>query len=400
MYCGSMTFSQNRLYCGPPRIGFGWIFDKGQLNGPDTWFADKKTCYTYKARVAIHRACVLLSIGDGDEVLAPAYNCGSEISPLLNSGASVAFYRVDRRAQINLADVRKRLSEKTKAIYVTHYFGFAQPLDEIKKLCDSNSLYLIEDCALALFSSDGTTKIGSIGDISVFNFPKTLPVPDGGAMVINNPKLAIDNWPTRRSPVSRVLRDMLPLVKRYVLHVSSGSDFLYKPIWSLLKRTQSITDHNNERCNTSFADIPCAYYYDEKLNNRKISRITKRMLRTFDVSEIVRRRRANFHKYLELLSEVAGVQPLYKKIHSGVCPLFFPIIVDERRRVCQELNALSIDAIVWWAGYHRSLPWAEYPDACFLKDNLLVLPVHQQLNDRHIEFITQKLLDVVDKVRA
>ncbi len=395
-----MANSRRNLFCGPQWAGLHEVFGLDQANGALSWFENDRVYCVHKARVAIRFACELMNLGQGDCVLAPAYNCGTEIDALRNSNLLVVLYRIDRIGQVDLSDLRSRITEETRAIYVTHYFGFAQPLDEIKNICDKNGLYLIEDCALSMFSTYVTNKSGSIGDISVFNFPKTLPVPDGGVMVINNPKLAIDNWPTRRSPVSRVLRDMLPLVKRYVLNVSSGSDFLYQPLWSLLKRTQSITDHNNKRCNTSFPDIPCAYYYDEKLNNRKISRITKRMLRTFDISEIVRRRRANFHKYLELLSEVAGVQPLYKKLPSGVCPLYFPIIVNQRSHVCLELNVLSIGAIAWWAGYHRSLPWAEYPDACFLKDNLLVLPVHQQLNDRHIEFITQKLLDVVDKVRA
>lgn len=389
-----MKYFPDKLYCGPPCVRFRQIFGIGYSNDLSSWFGNSLVYYVHQARVGIRFACELMKIGPGNEVLVPAYNCGTEVDALLNSGTSVILYRVDKRGWLDLADLRKRISQKTKAIYITHYFGFPQPVFEIKKLCDEKHIYLIEDCALSLFSCDGKTKLGSVGDISVFNFPKSLPVPDGGALVINNPDLIVDNWVMGTPPVSRVLREMLPLIKRYVLRISSGSNFLYPPLWSLLKKTRSITNHD-ENYDTTFSDMPSSYYYDEKLSNRKISKITEHMLRTFDVSEIVSKRRANFCKYLELLSGVKGVEPLYKELLIGVCPLYFPIIVNKRKQVCQKLNALSICAIAWWSGYHSSLPWTEYPDARFLKENLLILPVHHQLQEGHIEFIAQKLLDIV-----
>ncbi len=393
-----MSRIKHKLYCGGQHFPFRHVFGSSR-DAALSWFPSARTHYVHKARVAIRYACERMGIEPGDEVLAPAYNCGSEISPLLNSGASVILYRVDKKGRLDLTDLRERISQKTKAIYVTHYFGFPQPVVEIKKLCDEKHIYLIEDCALSLFSCDGKTKLGSVGDISVYNFPKILPVPDGGALVINNPDLAVSNWRRQKPPILEILRNMLPLVKQHVLYMSSCSKFLYQPVWSVLKKTRSITNHE-ENCNIAFPDIPSSYYYDEKLNNRRISKITERMLRTFGVTKIVNTRRANFRKYLDLLSDVKGVDVLYKELPEGVCPLYLPIIVDKRKQVCEELNALSINTIAWWSGYHSSLPWPEYPGACFLKDNLLVLPIHQQLNHNHIEFIVQKLKDVVVKLRG
>jgi hypothetical protein len=56
------------------------------------------------------------------------------------------------------------------------------------------------------------------------------------------------------------------------------------------------------------------------------------------------------------------------------------------------MTAELIAVAPWWAGYHPDLPWDEYPDTCFLKDNLLTLPVHQQLNREDILFIADRLL--------
>jgi len=58
------------------------------------------------------------------------------------------------------------------------------------------------------------------------------------------------------------------------------------------------------------------------------------------------------------------------------------------------LRRLSIPAIAWWAGYHRSfMNLIEFPEAARLKDHLLALPIHQDLNGAQIEFIGRKAIE-------
>ncbi|UCC98842.1 MAG: DegT/DnrJ/EryC1/StrS aminotransferase family protein [Phycisphaerales bacterium] len=388
-----------QLYCGPssPSICHRRRTDGGDSVG--AWFEKEQVFYAHKARVGIRWACDLLKLGEGQKILTPAYNCGSEISPLLNCGASVTLYRVDKEGQLDLEDLHKRYCSQTKAVYVTHYFGFPQPTASIRQFCDERQIPLIEDCALSLFSCDGEAKLGSSGDISIFNFPKTLPVPDGGMVLINNPDLHVDSWKMRGPPIVRVSRNVPPLIKRYVLRMSAGSNLLYPILLYILEHKQSASSSNGA-ARTALPDMPSNYYYDERLNDRKVSRLTERLLGTFDVATIISRRRTNFIHYLNFLSDLQDVEPLYEELPDGVCPLYFPVIVGNRGKVCQKLNDVSISAVAWWAGYHRGLPWDEYPDACFLKDNLLVLPVHQQLSELHIEFISRKLIDCVRECSA
>jgi perosamine synthetase len=395
--CDEVASAKRKLFCGSPWASLSQVFGLAASQGVASWFQNDRTYYVHLGRVAIRYACELLGVGKGDELLAPAYNCGSEIDPLLCSGASLGLYRIDHTANIDLNDLERRISKKTRAIYVTHYFGMPHSLAEIRALCRDRKIYLIEDCALSLFSSDGETRLGSSGDISIFSFMKTLPVPDGGAMVINNPDLSAESWRRHRPPIGSLSRGMLSLAKRYVLHASSQSGLFYSTLWSLLARTR-LRNSDNGECDVFFPDMPSCFYYDVRLDNNDISGITQRMLRTFDAAEIRSRRRRNFLRYLDLLSSAEGVEPLYRELPAGVCPLHFPVFVPQRGVVCRELNALSIDAIAWWSGYHRSLPWPEYPDACLLKDRLLVLPVHQGLGDNHIEFICEMLLEVLCKL--
>ncbi|MBP2687727.1 MAG: hypothetical protein H6Q81_2632, partial [Deltaproteobacteria bacterium] len=72
----------------------------------------------------------------GDEILAPSYNCGTEIDALLAGGFKVVLYGIDRAGRIDPGELEARLSERTRGVYVIHYFGFPQPLAEIRDWCD------------------------------------------------------------------------------------------------------------------------------------------------------------------------------------------------------------------------------------------------------------------------
>ena len=143
--------------CLDPPMGAASLVIRDRAGGVFGWFDERTLFPSVNTRAAIFKACGLLSLGQGDEILAPAYNCGSEIDPLLRSGATVSLYRVDRNTNIDLADIERRITGRTKAIYVTHYFGFPQPqIMALKALCERGGIFLIEDCALALFSKLAT----------------------------------------------------------------------------------------------------------------------------------------------------------------------------------------------------------------------------------------------------
>jgi dTDP-4-amino-4,6-dideoxygalactose transaminase len=122
------------------------------------------------------------------------------------------------------------------------------------------------------------------------------------------------------------------------------------------------------------------------------------MLKRFDSEEIINRRRNNYIHLLNRLSGNPGINILFSKLPAGVCPLVFPIIVSKRDEVCAILNHHAIDAMGWWAGYYNGLDWESYPDACFLKNNLIALPIHQDLSQSDIDFIAEKLIQIMDNI--
>ena len=135
--------AEQDIFCGPLRAGLGEFLGGGYSNDVWSWFADSCAHYVHKGRVAIHLACELMQIAEGDEILAPAYNCGSEIDALFASGGSVVLYRIDEGGRVDIGDLERRITGKTRLICVTHYFGFAQPTVEIKQICREKGIYLL-----------------------------------------------------------------------------------------------------------------------------------------------------------------------------------------------------------------------------------------------------------------
>jgi perosamine synthetase len=394
-----MARAEDNLFCGPCTLRLRDVIGGARAPEVRAWFGHGTVFWVHQARVGIHWLCHFLGLGRGDEVLVPAYNCGTEVDALLASGVSLAFYEVDARARIDVAQIGAKLTPRVKAVYVIHYFGFPQPLEELRRLCDQKGLYLVEDCALALFSRDGTVLLGSLGDVSVFSFPKSLPVPDGGAVVINRrPQAAGEASPQKRPPLWPVLQRLLPFAKRNLLQAVSGHERLYPFFSGLLQRARG-TLNAGQSAGGQRPDIPASYYYDQRRSDRRMSHISEFILQRIDVAEAIERRRRNFQHYLQAVPALRGLTPLFDGLPAGVCPLSFPVLVPHRDRLCGFLQTAGIDATAWWSGYHRSLPWSEHPQACFLKDNLMTLPVHQGLREAQVARVIAQCAEALEAVR-
>ncbi len=367
-----------------PRVGLGELLRccGPVVNDLSTWpLPAGRVLQTHLARVGIEFVCRFWGLGAGDEVLVPAYHCGSEVDALVAAGLHVRLYRVDEHAQADWDDCRSRVTARTKLVYAIHYFGWPQPLTAMKAWCAERGLRLLEDCALALFSRAGRGPIGGCGDAAVFSLPKTLPVPDGGLLVLRRDDRGVS---TRLGPASlrRTTRRMLPLVKNALLRRSAGLRRAYTAL-----RPATTERVANEACSAAYPDMPATYYFDPRLRDRGMSALAARLAAQCRPADVVERRRENYSRLVRQLPADAGIRPLWPELPEGVCPLVLPLIVKERNEWCRGLWQRGAAAVPWWAGYHRSLDWSEFPEAVHLKNNLLTLPIHHQLDSADIDAI-------------
>ncbi len=139
-------------------------------------------------RHALSEGLVISGIKEGDKVLLPGFICKDLLASINSIGAVPLYYEVDKKLKICIAP--EDLPD-AKAILAVNYFGFPQDLPPFREYCKHTGAILIEDNAHGLFSQDEDGRyLGTRGDIGIFSLRKTIPMPNGAALVVNNPNIA------------------------------------------------------------------------------------------------------------------------------------------------------------------------------------------------------------------
>ena len=116
-------------------------------------FNQKNVVAVNSGTSALELAYDLAGIGEGDEVITPVLTCTATNLPLVRRGAKIVFADTDYDLNINIEDVKKKITKKTKAIVFVHFGGNNRGLTELLELCKARSIILIEDAAQAVGSS-------------------------------------------------------------------------------------------------------------------------------------------------------------------------------------------------------------------------------------------------------
>ncbi|MDZ7618013.1 MAG: DegT/DnrJ/EryC1/StrS family aminotransferase [Patescibacteria group bacterium] len=138
---------------------------------------------------AIHIAVATAGIGFGDEVItSPVTDIGSVIGVLYQGGVPVFADLGAGTYNLDVADVRRRITPKTKAIIAVHLTGNPCDVDALRALADEHKLVLIEDCCQAWGSRTRGRPIGTVGDFACFSLQnsKHITCGDGGVVATNN----------------------------------------------------------------------------------------------------------------------------------------------------------------------------------------------------------------------
>ncbi|MDK1032093.1 MAG: DegT/DnrJ/EryC1/StrS family aminotransferase, partial [Planctomycetia bacterium] len=90
--------------------------------------------------------------------------------------------------------VEKKITKRTKAIWVTHLWGFAAEVDKLRRIADKHGIYLLEDCAHAMLAKYKGKFLGNWGHIGTysFNMGKQLPTGEGGMATTSDDRLAAE----------------------------------------------------------------------------------------------------------------------------------------------------------------------------------------------------------------
>jgi perosamine synthetase len=142
---------------------------------------------------AIHAAIAAVDPEPGDEVITTSITDMGAITPIVYQGAIPVFADVDARTgNVTAATIESRISERTRAIVVTHLFGNPADLTGITQLAARFGLPVIEDCAQAYLARHNGALVGTIGTLACFSLQqgKHITTGEGGLVVTNDDALA------------------------------------------------------------------------------------------------------------------------------------------------------------------------------------------------------------------
>lgn len=141
--------------------------------------------------------------GLAEAISVSGASCATEVivDPVVHFGALAAAYfnAIPRFADVDYdtynmspASLEANITERTRAVIVTHLWGLCAETDKISEICKRHGIFLIEDCAHALSSYWKEKHAGTFGDLGVFSFQeaKHLSTGDGGMLITNDDRLA------------------------------------------------------------------------------------------------------------------------------------------------------------------------------------------------------------------
>jgi len=143
--------------------------------------------------VALYVALKVCGIGPGDEVIVPSFTFTSTVTSVIYANAIPVFADIDLETYtIDPEDVRRKISDKTKAIIAVHLFGHPAEMDELREIADEKGLFLIEDSAQAIGAKYKGKYTGSLGDVAAFSLyaTKNITAGEGGVVTTNDDVLA------------------------------------------------------------------------------------------------------------------------------------------------------------------------------------------------------------------
>lgn len=176
----------------------GWISSNGKFIGRfESEFAafcgSPHAIACCNGTVALHLALLALNIGPGDEVIVPTVTFVATANAVHYVGATPVFADSERATwNLDLADVARKITPRTKAIIAVHLYGHPADMDALSALAKQHGLALVEDAAEAHGAEVRGRRAGSLGDISTFSFygNKNLTTGEGGMCLTGNADLA------------------------------------------------------------------------------------------------------------------------------------------------------------------------------------------------------------------
>ncbi|MFH1246175.1 MAG: DegT/DnrJ/EryC1/StrS aminotransferase family protein [Candidatus Liptonbacteria bacterium] len=129
---------------------------------------------------------------DGDEILVPAVTWVTNISPVFQCGLKPVFVDINLEDfSFNYEELEKKITDRARAIFVTHLIGFPADMKRINEIAKKHNLQVMEDCCESHGATINGEKVGNFSAVSSFSFywGHHMTSVEGGTICTNNPEI-------------------------------------------------------------------------------------------------------------------------------------------------------------------------------------------------------------------
>jgi dTDP-4-amino-4,6-dideoxygalactose transaminase len=317
---------------------------------------------------ALQVAMMAVGLQPGDEVITPSftYIATTEVIALLR--LTPVFVEVDPRSFcMDPASLEKAITPKTKAIVPVHLYGQAAPMEEIMAIARRHNLTVIEDNAQAIgceytFSDGKKKKTGSIGHAGTTSFypSKNLGAfGDGGAIFTNDDALAATlKMVANHGQSKRYYHDLVGCNSRLDSIQAAILDIKLKYLDAYITARRKAAD-----------------FYDKAFaGNRKIT-TPYRAPYSYHV----------FHQYTLQIDGVKNPAATRDALNeflakNNVPSMIYYPVPGHRQKVFEQFKSSAI----------------HMPVTDWLTERVISLPMHTELDEEQLEFITSKVLEFIN----
>ena len=336
----------------------------------------------YVARNGIYHLFRALGFASRETVLVPDYHSGNETSAMRAAGVNIRFYPIRRDLQPDLEALEQLCGPETRALYVIHFMGWPQPMHRLVDFCRARGLLLIEDCALSFLSEFEGRPLGSFGEYAVYCLYKTLPIPNGAVLVQNRGHLHhLENLKTLEPKWLSVLGRSSELLLESFRSRFPLTGAMLAGMKAAVGNTLTTLSVERERVGNIGFDL-------DKVDTG-MSNLCHWLLAHFNYEIIRNRRRENFQGLTHRLWGKINLLPV--KLEEGVCPLFFPILVEDKKAVAADLRRRGIGVVELWNEGDPEANGADSEDALFMRKHVLELPIHQNVSEAQLDYIAREV---------
>ena len=308
----------------------------------------------------LHLAFTALGVGEGDEVIVPSLTFVATANAVRYTGATPVFADINSLDDwtISPSEIKKKITDRTKAIGVVHYAGYPCKMNEIKAIAKTHNLYIVEDASHGPGSYYNGRQIGTFGDIGCFSFfaNKNMVTGEGGMVVTGSNEIA----------------------KRIRYLRSQGMSSIS---WERDKGHAASYDVSMLGYNYRFDEIRAAL---GRVQLKKLARSNKK-------------RTELYTHYVERLKTIPEIKIPFSKCTETVSHHIFPVLLDrkvERDKLRESMAKCNIQTSVHYQPVHlmsiyQDLNMAKLPLTETVAKQELTLPLHPLLEFRDVRKVAE-----------